>query len=72
MNKRWLQDVYVLGSPDDDEGQTVVGTIQRGANRRDWFAYGCLDDWEDTQLGAFDSELEARRAVEHWVEENLR
>jgi hypothetical protein len=51
-------------------GGSVVGTVSQGASG-DWFAYGCLDDWEDVNLRSHSSEAEAREAVEAWVEEHL-
>ncbi len=48
---------------------SVVGTVQEGASG-DWFAYGCLSDWEDTPLRSWPTEDKAKKAVEDWVEEN--
>ena len=48
---------------------SVVGTVNKGASG-DWFAYGCMSDWEDTHLGSFKSETNARARVEAWVEEH--
>lgn len=50
-------------------GSTIVGNINLGASG-DWFAYGMLDDWEDTPLGSFKTNFQARRAVTRWVKEN--
>jgi len=52
------------------DGQTVVGTVQLGASG-DWFAYGCMDDWEDTPLGSFENEKEAKDVVLEWAENHL-
>ena len=59
---RWLSGTLVVGG-------SVVGSISQGASG-DWFAYGCLNDWEDTPLRSFPDEARAKRAVEDWVEEN--
>ncbi len=59
---RWLAGTFVLDG-------SVVGTVQEGGNDR-WFAYGCLEDWEDVNLSSFQSEDEAKQAVEHWVDEH--
>jgi hypothetical protein len=58
---RWKAGTLVLDN-------TVVGTVDRGAGG-DWFAYGCLNDWQDVKLGCHETEQKARRAVEGWVEE---
>jgi hypothetical protein len=58
---RWTAGTLVL------EG-SVVGTVSEGASG-DWFAYGCLNDWEDIKLGSHETEDEAREAVEAWVKE---
>ena len=62
VHSRWLDLMLIL----DD---SVVGTVDRGASG-DWFAYGCMFDWEDTKLGCFKSEDAAKRTVEAWVREN--
>ena len=48
---------------------SIVGTATKAPNGY-YYAHGCEDDWEDVRLGAFDSERDARRAVERWVKEN--
>ncbi len=63
MKGRWMNGTFVLD-------HSVVGTVLQGATGH-WFAYGCLDDWEDTRLGAHDSEDDARKAVEDWVQEKV-
>ena len=50
-------------------GGSVVGTIQQGASGN-WFAYGCMNDWEDTPLSSFPTESKAKKAVENWVRDN--
>lgn len=47
---------------------TCVGCISKGASLEgDWFAYGCLKDWMDTELGCHETEAKARRAVEAFL-----
>lgn len=62
MKGRWSNGTYVLDN-------CVVGTVMQGASG-DWFAHGCLEEWEDVKLGSHDTEEEAREAVEEWVEEH--
>jgi hypothetical protein len=57
---RWRAGIFILGS-------SAVGSVMRGASG-DWFAYGWMDDYEDTPLGPHTTEDEAKRAVEEWVE----
>lgn len=59
MTGRWVNGTFVRRF-------SVVGTVMKGASG-DWFACGCLADWEDTHLGSFESESEARKRVEQWV-----
>lgn len=62
-NVRWADGVAVLlGS--------AVGSVLETA-RKEWEAFGCEADWQDTQLGIFQTESAAKRAVEYWVEVNL-
>lgn len=52
-------------------GETIVGTVTESPpGSGDWFAYGCLLEWEDTRQGCFPDEMEARLAIEAWAEEN--
>jgi hypothetical protein len=50
--------------------QTIVGCVDQGASGH-WFAYGCMDDWQDTPLGSFDTKEEAEHAALNWAEEHL-
>lgn len=60
---RWASGILTMDN-------TVVGNVNRGAGLDgQWFAYGCLSDWEDTPLGNFATEDEAKRVVENWVED---
>jgi len=57
--------IYVVGG-------SVVGTISkscRGRLTRDdcWHAHGCMSDWQDTDLGPHDTQMNARKAVTDWV-----
>jgi hypothetical protein len=52
------------------DNQTVVGSVNEGASGR-WFGYGSMDDWQDTPLGDFDDEGQARSAVVAWAENHL-
>ena len=49
---------------------TVVGTVDQGAGG-DWFAYGCMDDWQDTPLGSLPNEEIAKLVVLEWAENHL-
>ena len=60
---RWMHDQYVLDN-------SVVGTVDQDSFGRGWWAYGCLDDWQDVKLGLHDKETQARKEVERWVREN--
>ena len=60
---RWQHDgLYVWD-------KSIVGTVSQAPNRY-WYAHGCEDEWEDVQLGSFDKERDAKKAVERWVKEN--
>jgi len=48
---------------------SIVGTASKAPNGY-FYAHGCEDDWEDVRLGSFDTEKQARKAVERWVKEN--
>jgi len=61
--KRWDGDLYVLDN-------TVVGSVSIDSFGRGWWAYGALEDWEDTPLGMHSTETKARKAVVDWVREN--
>lgn len=58
----WRDDMYI------SQG-SVVGTVSQGASG-DWFAYGCMNDWQDTRLGTYEEKSDAKEAVEHWVNEH--
>lgn len=60
---RWKADVLIWAG-------VVVGTVSLGASGS-WFAYGCLDDWEDTRLGVYEHEADARQRVEEWAGEHI-
>lgn len=50
-------------------GNTIVGNVAQGAFG-EWFAYGMMAEWEDTPLGSFKSNPQARRVVAGWVKEH--
>jgi len=52
------------------DNETVVGSVDQGASGR-WFGYGCMDDRQDTPLGDFDDEDQAKSAVVAWAENHL-
>jgi hypothetical protein len=59
---RWTADgLYILGG-------SVVGTVSTTA-LGDYIAYGCMSDWQDTQLGTRANRMEARELVQAWVKE---
>lgn len=62
VKEKWDRDLRIIG-------ETVVGSIEK-LDRGDWYAYGCMSDWQDTDLGSHKSERAAKRAVERWVAEN--
>lgn len=62
MKGRWKGDLYVLDG-------SIVGTVQK-MNSENWFAYGCMTDWEDTKIGIGSTREKAKQYVEEWVEEN--
>jgi hypothetical protein len=49
-------------------GGSIVGTVSKTCNG--YHAYGCMTDWQDTNLGPHDNQLSARKAVSDWVKEN--
>jgi hypothetical protein len=60
--------IYVVGG-------SVVGTVDKschGRLTRDdcYHSYGCMSDWQDTDLGVHGTQMEARKAVTDWVKEN--
>lgn len=59
---RWRHDMLVLD-------HTVVGSVEDHGHDG-WWAYGCMDEWEDADLGLYDKKEDAKRAVERWVEDN--
>jgi hypothetical protein len=61
--RRWTHDSYVLDG-------SIVGCVTKDAFGRGWWAYGCMTDWQDADLGLHDSESKARHAVEQWVKDN--
>jgi hypothetical protein len=63
MISRWHAGVLTLGN-------SAVGSVSRGASGH-WFAYGWMDDFEDTPLGAHNSEAAAKQCVEDWVAEHM-
>lgn len=63
MRGRWRAGAFIVDG-------SVVGTAMKGAGG-EWFAYGCMSDWEDTPLGSFGTEQEAHRRVEYWVKDNF-
>ncbi len=60
---RWRNDILEIDN-------TVVGCISEGASG-DWFAYGCMDDWQDTPLGSHEDREEAKRVTLEWAENHL-
>ncbi len=64
MNRfRWRGKVLIVE-------ETVVGTVDQGASG-DWFAYGCMDDWQDTPLGSFPNEEIAKLIALEWAENHV-
>ena len=61
MKSRWVDGLFLVGS-------TVVGVVNTDAFGHGWWAYGCLEDWEDVELGHHRTEEAAKAAVEKWVE----
>lgn len=61
--RRWTNDTYVVDN-------SIVGVVTEDAFKRGWWAYGCLEEWEDTRLGLYDRETQARNAVEQWVKDH--
>lgn len=59
LKARWRDDLYI------SQG-SVVGTVSQGASG-DWFAYGCMDDWEDARLSSYEKKFDAKKAVEQWA-----
>lgn len=59
----WRHDCLTVGA-------TIVGCISQGASG-DWFAYGCMNDWEDTPLGSFEERQHAKNRVLDWAENHL-
>ena len=59
MARRWEGELYIHDT-------TVVGTICQTASG-DWSAYGCMDDWNDTDLGTHKTRGRAKLAVSKWV-----
>lgn len=49
----------------------VIGTVRPSDAVSAWAAQGCFSEWEDTQLGSYATEAEARDAIEQWAEEQL-
>jgi hypothetical protein len=62
---RWQHHLLVF------HGTTVVGTIERDAFDRGWWAYGCRDDWQDTPLRLHASPTKAKKAVMAWAVERI-
>jgi len=63
VRPHWENDLFIHAG-------SVVGMITQGAEASDWFAYGCMADWQDTPLGCWNSEREARKVVEAWVRDH--
>ena len=64
MRLRWRAGMLII------DNETVVGSVDQGASGR-WFGYGCMDDRQDTPLGDFDDEDQAKSAVVAWAENHL-
>lgn len=62
MTVRWKNNLAVLCG-------SMVGTVGQLPSG-DWSAHGCMEDWEDVDLGRHGSEERARARVEKWVEDH--
>jgi hypothetical protein len=61
VNGRWRSGgTYVLDG-------SIVGVATKDAFDRGWWAYGCMAEWQDTELGLYPTQRKAERAVEKWV-----
>ncbi len=60
---RWMHDLYTVDN-------SIVGTTTEDQFGRGWWAHGCLDEWQDTELGMFDTREKARHSVEQWVKDH--
>lgn len=61
---RWMHDQLVIDN-------TVIGCVEEDAFGRGWWAYGCMEDWQDTPLGMQRTQAQARKRVKEWAEERL-
>jgi hypothetical protein len=61
---KWKGDLYILDG-------SIVGVVEQGAVSGSWWAYGCLSDWQDTNLSSHGTVTAAKKAVKNWVEANL-
>ena len=52
-------------------GNTIVGSVEKDAFGRGWWAYGCDFGWQDVKLGLHDTEARAKRAVSQWVGDRI-
>lgn len=46
---------------------SVAGTVSLGVDEQTWWAFGCLNEWEDTPLGYWGSPERAKLSVENWI-----
>lgn len=46
---------------------SIVGLVDHSSA---WRAFGCKNDWLDTDLGRHETQYDACHAVEKWVKEN--
>lgn len=49
---------------------SIVGSVDAFASGGTWEAWGCFDEWQDTPLGQYKSQDEAKQAVEDWVRDH--
>jgi hypothetical protein len=59
----WRHDLLVLDG-------AIVGSVAQDSFGRGWWAYGMLEDWEDSTLGLHQTQEEAKQEVELWVRAN--
>lgn len=60
---KWRHDFLVAD-------QTIVGSVFE-APSGEWFAYGAMDEWEDTELGTYGDSEAAKARVLDWAENHL-
>lgn len=46
----------------------IVGTVVPHMDSDDWHAYGCLNQWQDVDLGVFEHGRMAYEAVMRWAD----